>query len=124
MKSRLYIRVFEVLNSFGALCELSGTVVSGPLARGESRHQALSGGPRFVARLPHGCDCQPRPSQSLSPRAARVGRSGPSAAVGRGQDGSRAKDGQPMSTASRRQLADMGTSDSTWSPLAIEGVAW
>ena len=123
MKSRLYIRVFEVLNSFGALCELSGTVVSGSLARGESPRQALSVGAQFVTRL-LGYDGQPRPSRSLSPRAARVGRGGPSAAVGRGQDGSRAKDGQPMSTASRRQLADMGTSDSTWSRLAIEGVAW
>jgi len=123
MKSRLYIRVLEVLNLFGALCELSGTVVSGSLARGESRRQALLGGTQFVTRL-LGYDGQPRPSRSSSPRATRVGHSGPSTAVGRGEDGSRGEDGQPMSTASRRQLADMGTSDSTWSPLAIEGVAW
>src|SRR5665647_1411025 len=112
MKSRLYIRIFEVLNSFAALCELLGAVVSGSLVRGEPGRRALLGGTRFVTRL-LGYDCQPRPSRSLSPRATRVGHSGPSPAVGRGQDGSRAKDGQPMSTASRRQLADMGTSDST-----------
>jgi hypothetical protein len=123
MKLKLHIRVFEVPSPFGALYELLGAVVSGSLAREEPRRRTLLGDTRFVTRL-LGYDCQPRPSRSLSPRATRVGHSGPSPAVGRGQDGSRAKDGQPMSTASRRQLADMGTSDSTWSPLAIEGVAW
>ena len=35
MKSRLYIRVFEVLNSLGALCALADTVLLGSLARRE-----------------------------------------------------------------------------------------
>ena len=122
MKSRLFIRVFEAPNLFGAICKLLGAVVSAP-SPGECRRQVLSGRAQFVACL-LGCDRQLRSAQILSLLATMVGLSGPSPAVGRGQDGQRAKDGQPMRTALPQQASGVGGCHATWSQLASKGVAW
>jgi hypothetical protein len=122
MKSRLFIRVFEAPNLFGVICELLGAVVSDPLP-GRCRRQVLSSRAQFVGCL-LGCDRQVRSAQILSPRATMVGLSGPSLAVGRGQDRQRAKDGQPMSTAQPQQPSGVSGCHATWLQLAIKGVAW